>query len=268
MKWKKLEVFKHYKQYLYLFLAGFVLLFLTNTPILKGLVGGAQTFTLPLQEAFYRGFKSIDNTFSTLVQIGGLRKTNAELKIENAVLKAENLLLKSLEKENESLRKQLGTPASELKILAAAHPVGKGIFGTRSVLEIDKGERDTVKEGELFVFQNILLGKVVNVTSRLSSVQLLSDPDMKIPVVTSGGAEGISEGEFGSRVSLTNVVQEEKLSEGELVYTSGKGSYPRGLVVGQIEKVNKVEKELFQKAVLAPLFDTQSLDLVYIISWD
>jgi len=268
LKFKKISQFKQFRQYLLLLIAGLLLIFLAGTPIFKGLTGGFQVITVPIQTAFYHGFKGIGNTFSTFIQIGKLRRENSDLTVENSVLKSENLKLKDFEKENENLRQQLGTKLEGLKIVAAAHPVGKGVFGSKNIIEIDVGEKNNVKVGDLVIYQNIFLGEVVNVTSRISSVQILSDPDTKIPAVTAGGAEGLVEGEFGSGVNLTNVVQEQNLNLKELVYTSGKGNYPRSLVIGEIEKVNKIDKELFQKAVVKPLVKIETLELVYVVSVD
>ncbi len=264
MNWKKLNLLEKYRYYLYLFLVGAALILLANTPLLKGLVGSAQRATVPLQETFYQGFKGIGNTFSTLVQIGKLRSINADLKLANAQLTADNLRLKHLEGENKSLKEQLGVRDTSLKIVSASHPVGKGIFGSKSILEIDKGGQDGLKIGDFVVIKNILLGSVINVTDHLSSIQLLTDPDTKIPAVTESGAQGLLIGSFGSEVVLTEVVQEDSLKPGDLVYTSGKDLYPKGLVVGEVSKVNKVNKELFQKATIKPLLKPEDLDLIYV----
>ncbi len=225
----------------------------------------AQNLTLPLQVGFYHVSKGVGNLVGTTIEIGGLRSKNSGLSLENATLVAENAKLKKLEDENKSLREQLDTPNKDLKIKLAAGVIGSGGFGTKNVLLIDKGSNQGVKENDLVVVKNILLGKIINVTPKVSSVQLLSDPDSNIPVITAGGAEGILEGKFGSEIRLTNVLQAEELIEREIVFTSGKDGLPRNLVVGEIGKVNKIDKEFFQSASLSQLVDSEKISLVYLV---
>lgn len=262
---KKLNL-KDFRYYPVFLVLGLGLFFLIKLGALNPFISVAQNLTLPIQVGFYQSAKGISNIVATSIEIGGLRSKNSEITLENALLKAENAKLKKLEDENKSLRDQLGTPSKKLKIKQTASVIGNGGFGTKKVLLIDKGSQDNVKENDLVVVKDILIGKIINVSPKISSVQLLSDSDSSVPVVTAGGAEGILEGKFGSEISITNVLQSENLKEKEIVFTSGKDGLPRDLVVGEIGKVNKIEKEFFQNATVNQLVDPESLILVYLVS--
>lgn len=246
-------------------MAGVVLFFLIRLGALNPFISFAQNLTLPLQIGFYNLTREVSNLAGTAVEIGGLRTKNSGLSLENSLLKAENAKLKKLEEENTSLREQIGTPIKDLKIKMTASVIGTGGFGTKNVLLIDKGSNDNVSQNDLVVVKDILIGKIINVSPKVSSVQLLSDPDSSIPVVTASGAEGILEGRFGSEVVLTNVLQSEDLVEKEVIFTSGKDNLPRNLVVGEIGKVTRVEKEFFQEASINQLVDPEKLSLVYLL---
>ena len=265
MKLKKLNL-KEFRYYPVLFLVGVVLFFLIKTGVLNPFISLAQNLTLPVQIGFYQVTKGISNLAATTIEIGGLRSKNSGLSLENSLLKAENAKLRKLEDENKSLRDQLGTPNKKLKIKLTASVIGNGGFGTKNVLLIDKGSSDGVKENDLVVVKEVLIGRIVFVTPKISSIQLLSDSDSSIPVVTESGAEGILEGKFGAEISITNVIQAEELKEKEIVFTSGKDGLPRNLIVGEIGKVNKIEKELFQSATVSQIVDPESLTLVYLVS--
>lgn len=264
MKSKKLSL-REFRYYPLLFFVGLVLFFTVSFGWLSPVLSFAQNLTLPLQIGFYRVTKVVSNVGATTLEIGGLRSKNAQISLENSLLKAENAKLKKLEEENISLREQLNTPRKDIKIKLAASVIGNGGFGTKKVLLIDKGSNDGVKNKELVVVKDVLIGQVINVTPKISSVQLLSDPDTSIPVVTETGAEGILEGKFGAEINLTNVLQSEELKEKEMVFTSGKNDFPAGLVVGEIGKVNKVDKEFFQKAAVTQILEPEKLILVYLI---
>lgn len=265
MRGKKIEKLNEFRQFIALVILGILIFFFAKTGFFKPIVNTLQIFSLPLQSSFHQTTRDIGNFFDTVGQIGSLRETNARLTLENSLLKAENETLKPLKTENDSLRAQLGTPNQDLKVIATAHPIGNGAIGVKNVLLIDQGSNDKISNGDLVIVGNILIGEIISVSPKISNVQLLSDPDTKIPAVTASGAEGIIQGQFGAGIELTNVVQESVLNNNELVMTSGRNSWPRGLVLGQISKINKIEKDFFQSADIVPTVDFNSLSLVYII---
>lgn len=264
MRWKNLKKLKEFRQYFGVILIGLLLFLILKTGILNPVVGVLQVFSVPIQTSFEQSTKGITNILKTVSEIGSLRGQDSDLRRENALLKSENVILKELEKENVSLREQLGTSESKLKIIVAAHPIGNGAVGVKNVLLIDKGTNDKVKIHDIVIVGKIMIGQIISVSPKVSSVQLLTDPDTKIPAVTIGGAEGIIQGEFGAGTKLTDVVQEKILNIGELVITSGRNNLPRGLVLGKIAKINKVEKEFFQTGEVVQTINLNDVSLVYI----
>lgn len=264
MRGKKIETSKDFRQLAAVVLIGLLLFLIAKIGFTKPIYQVFENVSVPLQTSFHQTSKSIGNFFETIIQIGSLRQENSSLVLENEKLKAENNALKMLKVENESLRSQLKTTNPGLKIINTAHPIGNGAVGVKNVLLIDQGSLGKVEKGDLVLVGNILLGEIISTSAHLSNVQLLSDPDTKIPAITDSLAEGIVQGEFGAGIKLTDVVQEKVLSKGEYVKTSGRNSWPRGLIIGKIEKVNKVEKDFFQSAQIQPILDLSDLSLVYI----
>jgi len=265
-KFDQSKILSQYRQIIILIVLGALLLFLLRIEVFQQVFGFAQRLTLPVQIGFYSVSRNLKNTFETFSQIGSLRSTNSKLRLENATLLAENTILAKLKSENESLRQQLKTPLGKISIKASASPIGFSGLGTENILLINAGSSQGIKSGDLVVVKDILLGKIVQVNSKVSSVQLLTDPNTKIPVQTESGSEGILEGQFGSSLVLTNVSQDQVLKEGQILLTSGRNNYPKNLVVGKIKKVNRIEKELFQKAEVEQLILIKDLSLVYLIS--
>ena len=265
MRGKKIEKINDFRQFIILIILGIVIFFLVKTDLAKPFTGAFQVISVPIQTSFHQSTKSIGGFFETIGQIGSLRQENSDLSLQNSLLKAENDSLKMLKKENDNLRAQLKTQSKDLKIIASARPIGNGAVGAKNVLLIDQGSTDNIKKDDLVILGNILLGQIIQVSPRLSSVQLLSDPDTKIPAITDSGAEGIIQGEFGSGIKLTDVVQEKILLKGEFIKTSGRNSWPKGLVLGKIEKVNKVEKDFFQSADVVAAINLNDVSLVYVI---
>ncbi len=233
-----------------------------NLNVAKGFVGYLVT---PIQFSLYRTYQSVANQWSGLTSIGTLRSRNVELEIEKATLEAQLVRIASLEKENEALRGQLGTKTLPGRITIQASVIGLGTGGLRGTLLIDRGDKDSIEKGDFIVLKNVLIGSIVEVGPKTARVKLLTDPSTKIPAFTSSGALGLLVGEFGTEIKLTDVVQESRLKEGDLVLASGEADFPRGLVMGKIVSVNRVSRELFQEAKVEALLDTSKLQTVFVL---
>ena len=68
------------------------------------------------------------------------------------------------------------------------------------------------------------------------------------------------------RLILTGVLQKEKIDVGELVITSGEDEvFPPNLLIGKIKKIEKEERQPYQKAEVEPLIDYDKLETVFLI---
>jgi len=227
--------------------------------ILAGIFGftrplqeGVERLTVPLRMTVYRGWQG------TTGGLGGQGGLGEKTEKEKAQLQVK---LEVLQDENQALRKQLGAPLpASMKFLPAK------TLGLTRYLTIDKGEKDGVKSGKLVVSENILVGKIVKVTSATADILLPTDPDSKIPAKTlKTQARGLVIGQFGTQAILNRVVQAETLTVDDLVVTIGEGGYGRDLLIGKINKINKIEVEPFQKATINPLVNYNQLDNVFVI---
>ena len=254
-----------YRILLILIIIGLVFTFSEALGLLEPVRNFAQKVAVPLQLVVYQSKQNVENVLATVTEIGSMRDKNSSLSFENTILIAENTKLQELAQENKVLREQLGATSSKNQNLIVAKTIGVSPLASKRLLILDKGEINGVRENMIVVVKNILIGKIFEVFPRSSSVQLISDPDTKISVVTGRKIKGILEGQFGAEALLTNVVQSDTLKVGDLVSTTGEGDFPSGLVIGQIKEVKKVEKELFQKAVVAPFLLPESLSTVFLL---
>lgn len=245
-----------------LFFLALVILALERVGLLRGLTSVGQ----PLQLAFYATTQNLKESFSTIFEIGSLREKNSQLSETTAFLEAENGRLKKLEEENKLLRDQLGIKQPEGVTLTQASVLGYSLATSRGFINLDKGEKAGIKVGDLALLAEIVLGKVSSVGPNSAQIQLLSDPESKILGETEAKAKGVVVGDFGSRMKLTKVLLDDDLQPGELVFTSGEEGMPKGLVVGKISKVKRLEAELFQEAEIEPLVDLNKLEIVFLRS--
>lgn len=237
--------------------------------LLNPVRGIFQEITIPIQLGFYKTFGAIKDKLSLFGEIGLLRDKNSQLLEENLDLKTQVARSQKIQEENQLLKEQLGmrdegfSANEDLKI---ADIIGFSPLGTQSRLILNKGQRDGVKVGDLAVIKNNLVGKIVLTTEKSATLQLLTDPDLKIPVQTVGGAKGLLVGQFGSEMRLTKVLQQEKIEKDELVLTLPDSGLPKNLVVGKVFLVLKDDKEIFQEAKINYLLPINKLNQVFLLS--
>ncbi len=248
------------------FLFVLLLVFLDRQNGLGFIKNPLQAVLVPVQYGFYSFSQGVTSKLGVVFDAVNLHEENSKLKKENVDLVSEVTRLKLLTEENKVLKEQLGIGnlenASKEMILASV--IGFGPIGQERYLLVDKGENEGVRRDSFVILRDILIGKVISTSPRSASIELLIDPNSKVPVTTVQKARGILTGRFQAEMSLSKVLPEEPLTEGDSVITSGEGGYPRGLVVGTVEKVKKDDKAIFQEAVVRPLVNYSRLSHVFI----
>ncbi len=148
--------------------------------------------------------------------------------------------------------------------LVPARPIGLSRY-----LKIDQGSSSGIKVGEVVVFNENLIGRIVSISENASNVALLTDPDSKVAAFSQGSegrAKGILLGQFATDIIFDKILHEEKINIGDLVYSEGTEGYlPRGLVLGKVTQVIEQQNELFKKAKVQSIFDISDLELVFVI---
>lgn len=174
-----------------------------------------------------------------------------------------------LTEENDALREQLRFAKRTARTVLTSYVVGKTIDNTANTLIIDRGSNDGVALGSaVIVGDGILAGKIAKVNPRSAIVRLLNDPRSKVAasVLNKDKSIGLVEGGFGISVKLTTVLQNETLTEGDIIVTSGlEESIPRGLLVGTVATVEKESYRPFQSAIITPAAPLSRLTIVGVL---
>ena len=178
---------------------------------------------------------------------------------ESEVLK---LKIRTLEEENKNYRRQL-----EMPLPVSWDYIPAKVLGYERFLIVDKGNRDGVKNGMIVISENILVGKINQVSEKSSQVMILGDSNMKIPAKTNKNVRGLTIGEFGNEIIFTRVLQRDSLNEFDLVMTSGEdGVFPSDLIIGKIGEVIAKQEDVYKEAKVNPLLDFGNLINVFIVA--
>ena len=208
------------------------------------------------------------NFFVTIHSIKNLTAENESLRQQVRQLETDQSAVIEIEKENENLRKQLGFVQSQKNLsLIPAEVVGKSPNNLMQYLILNQGEKAGIKVGQAVVYEGILVGKIEEVSQNTAKVFSISNPTAAVPVITQDSrAVGLIRGEIDYGLVIEDVSKDVALIPGENIITSGLGQeYPRGLLVGKIDKVLSQGADLFQKASVKTLIDSAKLEMVFVI---
>jgi len=202
------------------------------------------------------------------------RVSESSLQKENSVLLHQIIQYKQQQKDDAALRDQFQTSAIPTTHLLPAHIIAEpGFIPGQTAVEdflIDQGSKNGIKDGMAVVYKDNLLGRVIETTTHVSHVVLVSNGTVSFAAKTlSSDALGVVKGQGGGDMLLDNVTLSQTLKNNDIVVTSGDMDmhgigYPPNLVVGKIVSVQKDPSALFQRAHIVSLADITGLSLVFV----
>ncbi|MFZ5559182.1 MAG: rod shape-determining protein MreC [Patescibacteria group bacterium] len=223
-----------------------------------------------IERFFHQEGKKFSENIRKPFSFRKLSQENEKLKEENERLIQENVKLKIFEKENKTLKEHLNFLEKENYSMIFARVLALENNSQDTIL-IDRGEKDGIEKEMPVVKDQILLGKVSEIFPNTSKVILVTNPNFKIDGKILGkNIDGIIKKNYEDleeNLKMELIPQQEKIEKDEIVVTLGlEKKIPPGLIIGKIESVEKdPSNQLFQKAIIKPLFEKKDLDIVGII---
>ncbi|MDR0518008.1 MAG: rod shape-determining protein MreC [Fibromonadaceae bacterium] len=215
-------------------------------------------------------FSSILYLPQTLVSyalyLGEVSTQNTLLKKENAELKLEIDLIREYAIENERLRKLLSFENQWSYPIFLTQIIGHNPGPRTTTVVVGRGTLDSITYGMPVFTVNGLVGKVSKVFPTHSMVQLLSDPNLRVSVISrrSRALGTVFAGDDGDiRIQVSSYTD---LTIGDTLVTSGFGGiYPKGIPLGVLIKLDKNDSEVLSYGSVKPLQQIESLEEVFII---
>jgi rod shape-determining protein MreC len=227
----------------------------------------------PIQYVAKQLANGVSGVIQDYVYLVDVKRDNDRLRDENARLREANFNLQAAAAENRSLRRLLALREQLKGTLLSAQVIGKEISPYFRVirLQLDRGDRDRVREGMPVLTSDGLVGQVRRTLGRHSDVLLVADKDSAIDVVVQRtGARGILKGTGNDHhylCQLEHLAREDEVKPGDLVVTSGLGQrFPASILVGRVEAVSKKDYGLYQEASVQPTVNFSRLEDVLIMT--
>lgn len=222
----------------------------------------------PFQKTSTFVIQSVHGVFQKYILLIHLQQENVMLKEKMAELQKENYQMREMAYANERLKRLLQFREKISSSVIAAEVIGQDPSSWFKSVTVNKGEKDGVRKGMAVICPEGVVGQILKTSPRHSTVLLVTDYNSAIDaLVQRTRAKAIVEGKGENRCQLKYLLREEDVMIGDAVVTSGLGgNLPKGLMVGEIRRVDKREHGIFQYAELIPSVDLTRLEEVLIIA--
>ena len=230
--------------------------------------------TAPFQHFFWKTGNTIHDIGASFLNIGGLQQENANLKQENQNLLSSITLLQETIRENQAIQEVQVITKNDGFNLAMANVIGLDVTG--DFLMIDKGFDDGVFENMPVISkEKVLYGRVFKAYKNFSEVMLISNAAsvVDVKVLPSENTEfgavlvpGAVKGQGNLSLYLDLVSSDARINQNDVLLSSGlEGVFPKDLLIGKINTIDKNDAKPFQTGTIIPFFDPRKTDTLFII---
>jgi len=205
--------------------------------------------------------------FANLGRIQSLAAQNQQLEVQNRELKTRLAADAETQRDNITLRRQLGLDQVSGFTEVGAEVVSYEPDSYRQFITIDKGSKAGLQTGMAVTSDGVLVGLLSDVKADSAKIVLVTDPEFRLVSRDQDtGALGVLQGKLGSGLDMGKIDQTDKVAPGDTVVSSGLGGLvPAGILVGEVQSVNQHVNAVFQSAQVSTDFSAGRLRFVFVV---
>ncbi len=221
----------------------------------------------PFQKLMRISSTGISESWGKYVSLVGVVEENKKLEKAVGELEAELLRYKEGHLEAQRLAKILAFKESLPYDFIAARIIAKEQAALSKIVIIDKGSFDGLRSGMPVVSSAGLVGRLIDVSWNVAKVLLIIDENSNVDVMLHRTrAQGIFSGMGYRGGALKYITKNQDIAEGDEVISSGMGGvFPKGLMIGRVSFVEKLDTELFLRIRVAPYVDFSKLEEILVL---
>lgn len=251
-------------------IAAFVLMASSRLTVLDPVESVTLNVTAPVQNALSSITRPIADWVNNITDASALSEENRRLSEEN-----ERLTNELARAREQAIQQETSQDLAEVQqqfpgeTLLAAGVVARDSSNARSMIAINRGSSDGIREGMVVVSEGkSLVGRVTKTFNDYAWVTLITDPKSAVSaIVQESRAQGVVAGNYDRSLVMEFVGQGAAVREGDFVVTSGLGGgYPEGIVIGRVANVEKAEQDLFQNVHVDHLASLSKLEDVLVLT--
>lgn len=223
--------------------------------------------SFPLQQGVQKIFLWIKELGEDYIFLTRVQKENTDLQRIISTLREENNRLREALLAEERLKK-LSTWQSRYPYSSqVAQVYARGPSSWFKTVLINQGEEEGISKDMAVATSEGVVGRVIEVSPHTAKVLLVTDVNSAVDVIVQRSrAQGIVEGKIEEVCILKYVQKSEDVQVGDKVITSGLGGiFPKGLVVGTVNTVDRKRPGIFQYIEVILAVDLSKLEEVLIL---
>ena len=230
------------------------------------------TFT---QKIFYTPIDFVKDKIKMLEETKDLYKKYTDLKEKVEKTELYYSQIEELQKEVTELKSTLDLNAtlSEYTYVNST-VVNRNIGYWYNTLNIDKGSKNGIREGDAVITPEGLIGKITSVSNFSSTVKLLTSDEIsnKISVKINSNDKyfyGLLIGYDKEKniYNIEGITDSSSIKEGDLVTTTGLTDYfPSGILIGRVSKIVKDEYDLNSLVEVKPSVNFEDISIVTVLN--
>ena len=207
-----------------------------DNPIVVNMRAQAVDGLAPVMDVLSRPVGAVQDGIDYIDHFFSVFEENAQLREENERLLHWQTVARRLGAENDEFRVLLSAVAEPRSAFVTARVIGMSSGSFVRTALLNAGTNDGVGVGQAVVTAEGMIGRIVEVGNRSARILLLTDLNSRIPVVIERtGEAAVVSGDNSDRLRLVYVTDEDVVTVGDRLVTSGEGGMlPPGLPVGQV----------------------------------
>jgi rod shape-determining protein MreC len=222
----------------------------------------------PLQRIGSWMINGVAHSWGGYVGLRSAQKENDAMRAEMDRLKIRNAELegRALEADRLAVLLNFHNAHSETPMLAA-HVIGASPDTGSLMVNIDRGSRDGIRRDMGVITPDGVVGKIFAVYPDISQVLLLGDKESGVgALLTDTRTQGPVKGNGGPLLTLDYISNDEKVTVGETVVTSGQDRiFPKDLPVGSVVDFVADPKTPFMRIRVKPAAHLDRLEEVLVL---
>ena len=223
--------------------------------------------SFPFQQGAQRVFLWLQGLGERYIFLAGVQEENQELKKAMDLLQEENLRFREALLAEGRLKDLYALQSRHFIASRIAQVYARDPSSWFSTLLINKGRIDGIAKDMAVVASAGVVGRVIEVSHDTAKVLLITDPNSALDVINQRSrSQGILEGKTDKICILKYVQKSDDIQVGDVMITSGLGGiFPKGLMAGTVNRVEKRPPGLFQYVEVTPAVDLSKLEEVLVL---
>ncbi|MEG0919452.1 MAG: rod shape-determining protein MreC [Anaerovoracaceae bacterium] len=229
---------------------------------------GLEKALITIQKPFSGATSGAKNASKGIFKYRSLQEENEKLKDKVFELEQQNIDLQIKKDEAEELKSLSEAfdfePFKGGRSAVAGNIIAVNNSNIYDSFTIDCGTEKGIKKGDIVVDNKGLVGKITKTGKGYSKVTSILDYSSKLSfsVLRDSKIKGVINGNDKEKISGYLINEKYSIVKGDVLITSGVGSYPKGIKIGKVSKVDFDSDTQLKKITVSPTVHFDSMQKV------